>query len=74
MTELMQLYLQNREEAEKKIKNMDAALLLAELDDTIQIDLMALSTIKWMELPRRKAGVYHTILKELADRLHALEK
>ena len=74
MTELMQLYLQNREEAEKKIKNMDAALLLAELDDTVQFDMMNMPTTEYATLPRSKAGVFRAIRKELFERLYEAEK
>lgn len=73
MTQLMSLYRDNPEAAKKKIKEMDAGLLLAELDDTIQMDLMRISNVEWATLPRDKAGVYRAIASEIYDRLHKLE-
>jgi len=50
MTDLMRLYLDNRTAALEKIKNIDNAILMAELDDTIQLDLMRMANIDFSGL------------------------
>ena len=74
MTELMQIYLENREKAQEKIKTLDFSLLLAELDDTLQLDILKVSTAEYIKLPQSKMGVYRAIIKELSDRLIKGEK
>lgn len=74
MTELMRLYLENREAAIEKIKKMDAALLVAELDDTVQFDMMNMPTTDYASLPQQKAGVFRVIRKEIFERLDTAER
>jgi len=69
MTDLMRLYLDNRTAALEKIKNIDNAILMAELDDTIQLDLMRMANIDFAMLPQERAGLYLAIRRELSERL-----
>lgn len=66
MTELYELYQADREAALKKIRNMDAAMLFAELDDTLQIDVLHKSHMEWASMPDMK--LYRALLTELKDR------
>lgn len=66
MTELFELYKADREGAKEKIRNMDTSRLLAELDDTLQIDVLRMSHLDWMKLPNMQ--LYRALLAELGDR------
>lgn len=66
MTELYELYQSDREAAIEKIRNMDAALLFAELDDTLQLDVLKMSHLDWASMPDMK--LYRAILAELKGR------
>lgn len=66
MTELFELYKNDREAARKKIQSMDAALLAAELDDTLQFDVFRISNVDWAKMPNMQ--LYRAIVQELVDR------
>lgn len=66
MTELYELYKDNREAAIERIRNMDAAMLFAELDDTLQLDVLKMGHLDWNNLPDMK--LYRAILSELKKR------
>lgn len=51
----------------EKIKTLESGLLLSELDDTIQFDIMEISTEKWIE--KTNKTVYNAIISELRSRL-----
>ena len=63
-TELYQL---PRAERLKKIGEMETDLLFAELDDTIQFDMMKMSNQDWLTFAEKK--VYTEIMYELRDRI-----
>ena len=63
-TELFEL---NREERMEKIKQMETDLLFAELDDTIQFDMLHLSNEQWLLFNEKK--VYQSIIHELRQRM-----
>lgn len=54
-------------EMEKKIAQLDTAQLFAELDDTIQLDILGASHEEWA-LIRSKKFVYKAICRELLKR------
>ena len=66
MTELYELYKKDRSTALEKIQGMDTARLFAELDDTLQIDVLHKSNMEWMTMPDMK--LYRAILSELRER------
>lgn len=62
-----ELYKMDREKRAEEIKSMSDARLLAELDDTIQCDILGLYNDAWMTLEKKK--VYQAIVNELQRRL-----
>lgn len=68
-TELFQEMTNDRDKALEKIKNMESALLLAELDDTIQFDIIGASNRDWTIRMNVQTKVYRAIMSELRDRL-----
>lgn len=62
-----ELYKMDREKRAEEIKSMSDARLLAELDDTIQCDILGLNNDAWMTLEKKK--VYQAIVNELQRRL-----
>ena len=66
MTQLYELYLSDLNAAKEKIQGMDTALLFAELDDTLQFDVLKKGNIEWMEIPELK--LYRAIVAELKSR------
>lgn len=69
MTELMKKYTENRKTVEAELKTMSNSRLLAELDDTLQFDILKMDTSEYTMLPRSQMGVYRAILKEISSRL-----
>lgn len=69
MTTLMKLKNEDREKFITELSNMDIDRLFAELDDTIQIDMMKMSTYDYMMLENSQIGVYRAIIKELKKRI-----
>lgn len=68
MTELMKCLLADgREQTQKKIEEMSSGCLLAELDDTLQFDLMKMDNVAWAE--NRDKAVYLMLVNELSKRL-----
>lgn len=59
----------DKEKALQRIKSMDCGVLLAELDDTIQFDILKVSNEKWAIDYNPSKRVYNAIVKELRDRL-----
>ena len=57
-----ELYKMDREKRAEEIKSMSDARLLAELDDTIQCDILGLNNDAWMTLEKKK--VYQAIVNE----------
>ena len=74
MTTLMQLRKEDKEKFLLELSYMDVDRLFAELDDTIQIDMMKMSTYDYMMLENDRVGVYRSIIKELKKRLERNEK
>ena len=66
MTRLYELYQKDRDSAIEKIRNMDNAQLCAELDDTLQFDVLHKSNVEWVKMPGTQ--LYRTILAELSSR------
>ena len=68
-TELHDFYKANgREALAERVSNLETELLFAELDDTIQFDILKASCEKWdVELHGQKA-VYRAIISELKKR------
>lgn len=54
-------------ELAREVEQMDTARLFAELDDTVQIDMMNVSSEEWA-LIRSKKAVYTAICRELMKR------
>ena len=54
-------------ELQKEIEKLDTARLFEELDDTIQMDMLGVSTEEWVFM-RSKKIVYTTICRELMKR------
>ena len=67
MTESYELYEADREAFRNKLKEMSNGELLADLDDTIQIDMLKMSNDQWATLESKK--VYHAIVNELRNRM-----
>lgn len=61
-----ELFEMKKEERLEKIKNMETDLLFAELDDTIQFDMLGMSNQNWLTFSKKK--VYQAIVKELRRR------
>lgn len=66
MTELYELYKNDRPAAIEKIQSMDVSRLLAELDDTLQLDVMKKSHLEWNSM--KELRLYRAIVTELANR------
>lgn len=73
MTTLMKLKNEDREKFITELSYMDIDRLFAELDDTIQIDMMKMSTYDYMMLENSQIGVYRAIIKELKKRIKKVE-
>ena len=69
MTELKQLYIENRSQALEKIQKMDTYLLFAELYDTVVIDMLKCSAMDWLDMPHKDTAVFHALLNELRTRV-----
>lgn len=67
-TELMELYLKDKEKAREEIHKMSSERLFAELDDTLQFDVVKAGMTEWT-LMSKDMRVYHAIVKELRERL-----
>ena len=74
MTTLMRLRKDDKEKFLLELSYMDVDRLFAELDDTIQIDMMKMSTYDYMMLENDRVGVYRSIIKDLKKRLERNEK
>lgn len=70
----MRLRKEDKEKFLLELSYMDVDRLFAELDDTIQIDMMKMSTYDYMMLENDRVGVYRSIIKELKKRLERNEK
>ena len=66
MTELYELFKNDRKAAEERIQNMDTALLFAELDDTLQFDALHMDNVEWAKMPGMR--VYRMLLREIHNR------
>lgn len=64
---MTELYEMSRDEMLEEIKSMGTARLLAELDDTIQLDMLKMSHEKWLTYQDKK--VYQAIVRELRERV-----
>lgn len=53
---------------EKELESYDTARLFAELDDTVQMDMLEVSNAEWAFM-RNKKTVYNAILRELLKRV-----
>lgn len=62
-----ELFEMSKDERMEKIKDMETSALLAELDDTIQFDMLKMSNENWLTYSDKK--VYQAILNELQRRL-----
>ena len=62
MTELHERFTTDRAGTTAEIQNMDTARLLAELDDTLQLDVMRVSHEEWAAKPELR--LYRTIMAE----------
>ena len=69
MTELKQLYLENRSEALEKIQNMSTNMLFAELHDTVVMDMLKCSAMDWLNMPHKETAVFFALLHELHKRV-----
>ena len=70
----MRLRKDDKEKFLLELSYMDVDRLFAELDDTIQIDMMKMSTYDYMMLENDRVGVYRSIIKDLKKRLERNEK
>ncbi len=61
----------DKEKRKEKIKKMETSRLFAELDDTIQMDIMNISNEEWLNYADKK--VYLAIVRELKERLYKYE-
>ena len=55
-------------ELQKEIEKFDTARLFAELDDTIQFDILGISNDEWTLHMRSEKVVYNAICRELLKR------
>lgn len=62
-----ELFEMSKDERMEKIKDMETSALLAELDDTIQFDMLKMSNENWLTYSDKK--VYQAIMNELQRRL-----
>lgn len=67
-TELFNSMKNDREKTLQDIKNMDTGLLFAELDDTIQFDILGIGNQEWTIDYLHKKMVYQAIVNELRTR------
>lgn len=65
-----ELFMLSKEDRVKSLKSMDFERLLAELDDTIQFDLLNMNNEKWITCKEKK--VYSAIIRELRERFKNL--
>ena len=65
-TKLYELFAADRNAAIAKIESMDTALLFAELDDTLQFDVLHKSNLEWVQMPDMK--LYRSLLQEIRQR------
>lgn len=61
-----ELFMMTKEDMTKSLKSMELERLLAELDDTIQFDILNMSNEKWITCKEKK--VYLAIIRELRER------
>lgn len=61
-----ELFMMTKEDMTKSLKSMEFERLLAELDDTIQFDILNMSNEKWITYKEKK--VYSAIIRELRER------
>lgn len=61
-----ELFEMSKDERMEKIKDMETSALLAELDDTIQFDMLKMSNENWLTYSDKK--VYQAIMNELQRR------
>ena len=66
-----ELFEMSAEERKAKIMDMETDLLFAELDDTIQFDLLNMGTDEWAINSDKR--VYLAIVNELRNRLRSVE-
>ena len=66
MTELYERFTADRAGAVEEIQNMDTTRLFAELDDTLQLDVMKVDHVEWARMPELR--LYRTIVNELKRR------
>lgn len=66
MTRIFELYENDKESFENKLKEMSVSELLSNLDDTIQVDMLQMSNDKWAMYNGKK--VYQAIICELKQR------
>lgn len=69
MTELMRLRQENKKQFDEELQSMSNSRLLSELDDTLQLDILKMSTAEYIKLPNSQMAVYRAILNEIAKRL-----
>lgn len=68
-TELFELMAADKEKGTQALQEMETERLFAELDDTIQFDIIGVSNEKWATEYHAKKKVYNAIVKELKERL-----
>ena len=66
MTELYERFVADRAGTTDEIRNMDTSRLFAELDDTLQLDVMHMDNVEWARMPELR--LYRTIVNELKRR------
>ena len=66
-----ELFEMSAEERKAKIMDMETDLLFAELDDTIQFDMLNMGTDEWAINSDKR--VYLAIVNELRNRLRSVE-
>lgn len=69
-----ELFEMSNEERLKKIRSMETDLLFAELEDTVQYDMLGMSNHEWTCEFLMEQKVFRAIVRELGDRIRALEK
>lgn len=68
MTELMNLYNENKEQVKKDLSQMETERLFAELDDTLQFDVCKVGNEDWTCKMHKQKKVYEAIINELRSR------
>lgn len=66
MTKLFDLYNEDREAFRTELESMTVGELFAELDDTIQLDMLKMDNDEWARFKEKK--VYQAIVTELRSR------